>query len=67
MVNANQLKIQVRERINQMIEKEGVYYTVGFLESILVSTIRADMTDDAVRDLVVVFGLDKAQYIEDEQ
>ena len=50
-----------------MIEKEGVHYTVGFLESILGSTIRADMTDSAVRDLVAVFGLDKAQYIEDEQ
>lgn len=67
MVNAKQLKFQVRERINQMIEKEGMHYTAGFLESVLVSTIRADMTDSAVRDLVAVFGLDKAQHIEDEQ
>lgn len=56
MTQTEQMKTQIRKHIQDMITKNGVYYTVGYLESAILSQVHSGMTDEQVKYMNVLFG-----------
>jgi hypothetical protein len=56
MTQTEQMKTQIRKHIQDMITKNGVYYTVGYLESAILSQVHSGMTDEQVKNMNVLFG-----------
>lgn len=56
MTQTEQMKTQIRKHIQDMITKNGVYYTVGYLESAILSQVHSGMTDEQVKHMNVLFG-----------
>lgn len=56
MTQTEQMKTQIRKHIQDMITKNGVYYTVGHLESAILSQVHSGMTDEQVKCMNVLFG-----------